>query len=70
MSKASSAVMQVRLTHEHKPLQEPLSIFWDKRRSLARYAQDFYELLAEHVRKVNPIPRSSSGFRRSRAKRK
>jgi DNA-binding transcriptional LysR family regulator len=60
----------LRLTYEGKPLQEPLSIFWDKRRSLARYAQDFCELLAAHIRKINSIPQSSSGFRRARAKRK
>jgi DNA-binding transcriptional LysR family regulator len=60
----------LRLTHERKPLQESVSIFWDKRRSLPRYAQDFCELLAEHIRKVSPIAKPSSGFRRPRAKRK
>src|SRR5262245_20130234 len=42
----------LRLTHQGKPLQYWLSIFWDKRRSLPRYAGDFCELLAEHNRKV------------------
>jgi DNA-binding transcriptional LysR family regulator len=60
----------LRLTHQRKPLQEPRSIFWDKRRSLPRYAQDFCELLAEYIRKINPIAQPSSDFRRPRAKRK
>src|SRR5262245_53803402 len=54
------------VTHERKPLQEPLSIFWDNRRSLPRYAQDFCELLVEHIRKASP----SSVLRRPSAKRK
>jgi DNA-binding transcriptional LysR family regulator len=58
----------LRLTHQRKPLQEPRSIFWDKRRSLPRYTQDFCELLAAHVRKVIPIVQPSSGSRRLRAK--
>jgi DNA-binding transcriptional LysR family regulator len=58
----------LRLTHQRKPLQEPRSIFWDKRRSLPRYTQDFCELLAAHVRKVIPIAQPSSGSRRLRAK--
>ena len=60
----------LRLTFQRKPLQEPRSIFWDKRRSLPRYAQDFRELLAEYFRKINPIAQPSSDFRRPRAKRK
>jgi DNA-binding transcriptional LysR family regulator len=60
----------VRLTHERKPLREPRSIFWDKRRLLPRYAQDFCELLAEHIRKAIPIAQPSSGVQRPRAKPK
>jgi len=60
----------LRLTHQGKPLEEPRSIFWDKRRSLPRYTQDFCELLAEHIRKIFPIAQSSSGVRRPRSKRK
>ena len=46
--------------HQRKPLQEPLSIFWDKRRSLPRYAHDFCEALARYARKVIPIvPRAA-----------
>jgi DNA-binding transcriptional LysR family regulator len=57
----------LRLTYQRRPLQEPLSIFWDKRRSLPRYARDFCELLAKHIRKAIPIALPSSGFRRPRA---
>jgi DNA-binding transcriptional LysR family regulator len=46
----------LRLTHQRKPLQEPRSIFWDKRRSRPRYAQDFCELLAGFIREVIPTP--------------
>jgi DNA-binding transcriptional LysR family regulator len=44
----------LQITHRRKPLQEPLSIFWDKRRSLPRYAHDFCELLAGYIPKVIP----------------
>jgi DNA-binding transcriptional LysR family regulator len=64
------ALKPLRLTHQRKPLQEPRSIFWDKRRSLPRYTQDFCELLAEHIRKDNPIAQPSSGVQRPRAKPK
>jgi DNA-binding transcriptional LysR family regulator len=40
----------MRITHERKPLREPLGVVWDKRRVLPRYAQDFSELLAAHMR--------------------
>jgi DNA-binding transcriptional LysR family regulator len=60
----------LRLTHERKPLRQPRSIFWDKRRTLPRYAQDFCKLLAAHIRKVAPIVQRSSDLRCSRAKSK
>jgi DNA-binding transcriptional LysR family regulator len=44
----------LRIGSEGRPLQEPLSIFWDKRRSLPRYAQDFCGLLREYIREVIP----------------
>ena len=59
----------LRLTHERKPLQEPRSIFWDKRRSLPRYTQDFCELLAEYIKRIAPITKPSVGFRHPRTKR-
>jgi DNA-binding transcriptional LysR family regulator len=44
-----------RITHERKPLREPLAIVWDKRRVLPRYVQDFSETLAEHMRGLSSI---------------
>jgi DNA-binding transcriptional LysR family regulator len=49
------ALRIVRLTHEGKPLREPLGIVWDKRRMLPRYARDFAEMLAAHMRGIFPI---------------
>lgn len=54
----------LRIMYQGKPLQEPLSIFWDKRRFLPRYAHDFCELLGAYTRTV--IPRSRNlVFRKS-----
>jgi DNA-binding transcriptional LysR family regulator len=45
----------VRITYKGKPLRDPQAVVWDKRRALPRYAQDFCELLAAHMRKLFPI---------------
>jgi DNA-binding transcriptional LysR family regulator len=45
----------VRVTFRGKPVREPLTILWDKRRPLPSYATAFCEMLAEHVREVFPI---------------
>jgi DNA-binding transcriptional LysR family regulator len=50
------ALRTVRITYKGKPLREPLAVVWDKRRVLPRYASDFSELLAAHMRKVYPSP--------------
>lgn len=47
------------VTYRGKPLREPLSILWDKRRPLPRYAILFCEMWTEHVREVFPITRPS-----------
>lgn len=47
----------VRVTYRGKPLREPLTILWDKRRPLPPYATVFCEMWAEHVREVFPITR-------------
>jgi len=47
----------VRITCNGQPLREPLAVVWDKRRVLPRYAQDFSELLAAHMRELFPIKR-------------
>jgi DNA-binding transcriptional LysR family regulator len=49
----------VSVTHQGKPLQQPLAIFWDKRRPLPRYASAFCQMFAEHVSDVFPITRPS-----------
>lgn len=48
----------VRVTNKGKPIQEPLAVVWDKRRVLPRYGRDFCELLAAHMRKLSPNPRT------------
>jgi DNA-binding transcriptional LysR family regulator len=47
------------VTFRGKPVREPLTILWDKRRALPSYAVAFCEMLAEHVREVFPITRPS-----------
>ena len=49
------AVRRFRLTCLGKPLDEPLTILSDPRRSLPTYAKVFCDLLARHVRKVFPV---------------
>jgi DNA-binding transcriptional LysR family regulator len=48
----------LRITYKRKPITEPLAVVWDKRRTLPRYAQDFCDLLAAHMRKIFPLSRS------------
>lgn len=45
------------LTYRGKPLTEPLTIYWETRRKLPRYATAFCEQLAQTMRKVFPISR-------------
>jgi DNA-binding transcriptional LysR family regulator len=54
------ALRIARLTHNGKPLREPLSIVWDKRRVLPRYARDFSEMLAVHMRGLFPLKQVST----------
>jgi LysR family nitrogen assimilation transcriptional regulator len=49
----------VGLTYSGKLLREPLSILWDKRRPLPRYATAFCAMWAEYVREIFPITRPS-----------
>jgi DNA-binding transcriptional LysR family regulator len=58
----------IRITIDGKAVREPLSIFWDRRRSLPRYAHDFCEMLAGYIREVipcepadNPVPATHLG---------
>jgi DNA-binding transcriptional LysR family regulator len=45
------------LTCRGRPLREPLTILWDKRRPLPRFATEFREMLAQYMREVFPITR-------------
>ncbi|MGE5793094.1 MAG: LysR family transcriptional regulator [Bacteroidota bacterium] len=53
-------VRVVRVTHERKPIREPLAVVWDKRRVLPRYAADFSALLAAHMRELRPARRRAA----------
>jgi DNA-binding transcriptional LysR family regulator len=48
-----------QITYKGKPILEPLAVVWDKRRVLPRYAQDFCESLAAHMRKLFLTRRSA-----------
>ena len=48
-------VRVLRVTYRGKPLSEPLSMVYDKRRPLPAYAKVFCDMLAEHVRKGFPL---------------
>ena len=38
------------ITYHGKPICEPRSIFWDKRRAISRHMQDFCKMIADHMR--------------------
>jgi LysR family nitrogen assimilation transcriptional regulator len=47
----------VSLTYDGRPLREPLTISWDKRRPLPRFATDYCGMLAAYMREIFPISR-------------
>ncbi len=51
----------VAVTYRGRLLREPLTILWDKRRPLPRYAVAFREMWGEHVREVFPITSPTEG---------
>jgi DNA-binding transcriptional LysR family regulator len=51
-------VRVLRVTYRGEALDEPLAMLYDKRRPLPSYAKVFCEMLADHVRKGFPLPRS------------
>jgi len=63
----------VGLTHRRRMLKEPLTISWDKRRSLPRFAADYCTMLAAYMRETFPITRPtepvSKGRKRSHRSR-
>lgn len=56
------ALRIVAVNYRGKPLQEPLTILWDKRRPRPRYAADFCAMLANYVSEIFPIMRPT-GFK-------
>ena len=46
------ALKAQRIVHKRQALSTPLSVFWDKRRALPRYADDFGQMLVEHTRRI------------------
>jgi DNA-binding transcriptional LysR family regulator len=61
---------RARITKDRKPLNEPIGIFWDKRRELPRYARDFCEFLSEHMREQSSTPPLVSTRDRANASRR
>jgi len=47
----------VGLTYRGRFLREPLTISWDKRRALPRFAADYCRMLAAYMREIFPISR-------------
>ena len=58
------------VTYRGKALRQPLTMYWDKRRPLPRYATSFCEMLATYVRKVFPITRPSQPRLERKARRR
>jgi DNA-binding transcriptional LysR family regulator len=48
---------RIRVMFRGKSIDEPLSMFWDKRRPLPAYAKVFCEMVAEDVQRAFPIQR-------------
>lgn len=45
------------LTYRGRQLREPLTVSWDKRRSLPRFASEYCAMLADYMREIFPITR-------------
>lgn len=58
-----------KVNFQGKPLREPLAVFWDKRRTLPRYASAFCEMLAAYMRKTRPTDPAKGPPRRKPASR-
>ncbi|HWB44557.1 MAG TPA: LysR family transcriptional regulator [Hyphomicrobiaceae bacterium] len=54
------ALRIVGLTYRSRPLREPLTISWDKRRPLPRFATDYCAMLADYMREIFPITRPTA----------
>jgi DNA-binding transcriptional LysR family regulator len=49
----------VGLTYRGRSLREPLTISWDKRRPLPRFATDYCAMLSAYMREIFPISRAT-----------
>jgi LysR family nitrogen assimilation transcriptional regulator len=47
----------VGLTYRGRSLREPLTISWDRRRPLPRFATGYCQMLADYMREIFPITR-------------
>ena len=47
----------LRILYRGKPLSEPMTILYDKRRPMPSYARAFCDMLAEHAKQVFPVSR-------------
>jgi LysR family nitrogen assimilation transcriptional regulator len=54
-----------RVTYRGRPVREPLTFVWDKRRPLPPYATAFCEMCSAHIRGVFPITRPTDPHRDS-----
>lgn len=52
-----------RVTFQNEPLREPIAVFWDRQRTLPRYAEAFCEMLAVYMEDAFPVTRPSERTR-------
>jgi len=54
------------VTFQNKPLREPIAIFWDRQRTLPRYAKAFCDMLADYMKDAFPVTRPSEPIKNKR----
>ena len=57
------AIRIANVTFQNKPLREPLAIFWDRQRTLPRYATAFCSMIAEYMQSSFPPTRPTKAGR-------
>lgn len=62
------ALRSLRVLYRGKPLNEPLTILYDKRRPLLPYAKAFCEMVAAHAKKVFPLTHTADRAQRTKIK--
>ena len=60
----------LRIVYRGKPLSEPLTIIYDKRRPLPAYAKVFCDMVAAHAKKVFPVTHNADGVAPQRLKKR